>query len=147
MLQLTCCNGHSLCSKNLTTASGKANTLHALGRVRHAKKDFVAAADFFQKALTQWEDLDHRGGQVEVLISQGELISEHDGPQQALVPYRKALDIARQMKNPLDEAQALEGIAQCQLLTGQRDTANTTLREAMTIYERLGIAEGRTGRF
>ena len=54
---------------------------------------------------------------------------------------QKALDIAREVKSPLDEARALEGASRCTERTGDREAGLAYLHEAVTIYHRIGAAE------
>ncbi|MFF4575693.1 hypothetical protein [Streptomyces sp. NPDC001410] len=53
----------------------------------------------------------------------------------------QALQLARQVHSPLDEARALEGAARCQARTGERMAALANLRQAVGIYQRIGSAE------
>jgi ABC-type hemin transport system substrate-binding protein len=63
------------------------------------------------------------------------------GPQEALAVYRQALQLARQVRSPLDEARALEGTARCLARTGDRAAARGDLSEADAIFQRIGAAE------
>ena len=74
-------------------------------------------------------------GEAEALNSTGALVAESAGPREALGLYRQALQLARQVRSPLDEARALEGAARCAAHTGDQAAALTDLREAVTIYQ------------
>jgi len=83
-------------------------------------------------------------GEAEALNSTGALVAESAGPREALGLYRQALQLAGQVRSPLDEARALEGAARCAAHTGDQAAALTDLREAVTIYQHIGAAETRT---
>lgn len=55
--------------------------------------------------------------------------------------FGEALSLAREIRCPLEEARALEGIGRCELASGERGRADEVLREAVAVYERLGVAE------
>ena len=65
-------------------------------------------------------------------------------PQHALIRYQQALDLARAVHSPLNEAHALEGIGRCAAAAGEAATATTNLTEALKIYQRIGASEAIT---
>ena len=83
-------------------------------------------------------------GEAEALNSTGALLAESTGPQEALALYRQALQLARQVHSPVDEARALEGAARCTARSGDQAAALTDLSEAVAIYQRIGAAEAET---
>ena len=83
-------------------------------------------------------------GEAEALNSTGALLAESAGPQEALALYRQALQLARQVHSPLDEARALEGAARCMARMGDQAAARTDLSKAIAIYQRIGAAEAGT---
>ena len=55
--------------------------------------------------------------------------------------YQRALELARAVDSPLEQAHAFEGIGRCALDKGDTATAVTQLRQALEIYQRIGAAE------
>jgi len=71
----------------------------------------------------------------------GGLSDEPAGQQQALALFQQALQLAREVNSPLNEARALDGAARYKERAGQRTAALADLREAVAIYQRIGAAE------
>ena len=63
------------------------------------------------------------------------------GPEAALPLYERAAELARQVRSPLDEARAWEGVARCAARLGDQTRALATIRQAVTLYQRTGAAE------
>jgi hypothetical protein len=55
--------------------------------------------------------------------------------------HQQALDVARQIDSPWDEAHALAGLGRCALAAGHTKPAEARLRQAWEIFRRLGAAE------
>jgi hypothetical protein len=70
----------------------------------------------------------------------GDLLAR-SAPGRAPASYRQALALARQVRSPLDEARALEGIARCAARAGDHAVARDGLRAAIAIYQRIGVPE------
>ncbi|MFI8991077.1 ATP-binding protein [Streptomyces antimycoticus] len=122
---------------------GEANALQDLGRVQTELRDFTAAADSLARSRALFAEVGDSQGEAEALNSTGALLARSGEPRRALDTYQQALRLARQVGSPLDEAHALEGIARCQAHTDTQ-AAITSLREAVTIYQRIGVAETAT---
>jgi tetratricopeptide (TPR) repeat protein len=60
--------------------------------------------------------------------------------------YRTALRMAREIGDPYEEAKILEGIAETTLATRRPDAARIVLRQALDIFERLGVPEAESAR-
>ncbi|MEU9701500.1 tetratricopeptide repeat protein [Streptomyces sp. NPDC047981] len=120
---------------------GLANSLHGLGRVRHLSGDHSTAADLLGEALGVVRAIGNRRGEAEVLNSMGALTADSAGAAEALPHYRSALRLARQLPSPIEEGRALEGIAHCLGRTGDVSAARDTLRQAVSVYRRIGAAE------
>ncbi|MEU5927061.1 tetratricopeptide repeat protein, partial [Streptomyces antimycoticus] len=120
-----------------------ANALQDLGRVQTELRDVTAAADSLARSRALFAEVGDSQGEAEALNSTGALLARSGEPRRALDTYQQALRLARQVGSPLDEAHALEGIARCQAHTDTQ-AAITSLREAVTIYQRIGVAETAT---
>ncbi|WP_052869417.1 ATP-binding protein [Streptomyces niger] len=126
--------------RTLGNRHGEANALQNLGRVQTELKDFTAAADLLARSRSLFAEVGDTRGEAEAMNSAGVLLIRSGTPQRALATYQQALLLARQVRSPLDEAHALEGIARCQVPTDTQ-AAIAYLRKAVTIYQRIGAAE------
>jgi hypothetical protein len=52
-----------------------------------------------------------------------------------------ALDLARAIASPWDEAHALAGLGRCALAAGHATQAAALLRQALEIFQRIGAAK------
>jgi hypothetical protein len=55
--------------------------------------------------------------------------------------HQQALGLARQIGSAWDEAHALAGLGRCALAAGHAATAEGMLRQALEIFQRIGVAE------
>jgi len=60
--------------------------------------------------------------------------------------YHTALGLARQICDPYEEGKILEGIAEATLSTQRPDAARIVFRQALDIFERLGVPEAESAR-
>jgi tetratricopeptide (TPR) repeat protein len=60
--------------------------------------------------------------------------------------YHIALRMAREIGDPYEEAKVLEGIAESTLSTQRPDAARIVFRQALDIFERLGVPEAESAR-
>jgi tetratricopeptide (TPR) repeat protein len=121
---------------------GEANALNDLGRVRSLTGDYPAAAGLLERSVALFREVgDAQQGEAEALNATGALLAVSAGPQEALTVYRQALQLARQVDSPLEQARALEGAARCMARTDDQAAARARLSEAVAIYERIGAAE------
>jgi tetratricopeptide (TPR) repeat protein len=117
-----------------------AETLQELGVVRWLAGDTSQAIDNLTEALTIFQDLGSRSGQAEVLNCLGKTLLDN-GDVRALERFHAALRLAREVRNPLEEAHALEGIARCALHQNDTDRAIRQLQAALEINERIGAPD------
>ncbi|MET8538404.1 tetratricopeptide repeat protein [Streptomyces sp. NPDC005065] len=105
-------------------------------------------ATYMRHLLAQtWQlaqDARDRAGEAEVLNRIGTLRLKCGDPRQAQAHHLRALELARTIRNQLEEARALEGGARCCELTGNYPAALSGLREAVSLYQRIGAAEAPT---
>jgi tetratricopeptide (TPR) repeat protein/transcriptional regulator with XRE-family HTH domain len=124
--------------------SEAANALNELGLVQQLTGDYPAAAASHQQALDLNRDIGSRLGQAETLNCLGELASRTADGRQARDYHAQALAIARDLGTSPEEARALEGTGRSHLHDGNPTRGAPPLREALAIYQRIGIpAAGR----
>jgi len=80
---------------------------------------------------------------AEALNNLGQLASRTSAAQQAREHHSQAMAIARDLGVPLEEARALEGLAQSHLQDGHTAEGAPYLRQALTIYQRIGTPDAR----
>jgi tetratricopeptide (TPR) repeat protein len=128
--------------RDLGNRLGEAYALNYLGVVRYLTGDYQGAAQLLERALDLHGDLADRAGEAEVLNHRGtlrRLSSEDLDP--AVADHRRALDLARAVHAPLEEARALEGVGRCALARGDTVAARAELQQALTMYQRIGAVE------
>jgi DNA-binding SARP family transcriptional activator len=128
-------------SREIASLQSEARARTALACLRQSAGDLSGAAEDVDAALETLRGLGDRRGETEALVAKSALTAEIAGPADALILYRETLRLAREIHSPLDEAQALEGIARCTARLGDRKAALTDLRTAVELYERIGAAE------
>jgi len=113
-----------------------------LGLVQMATGDYPAAAASMQRALRLNRELGARHSQALTLNNLGGLSLRTSATQQARDYHSQALAIARDLGAPLEEARALDGIGHC-LLSDDTAEAAVYLRQALAIYQRIGVPGAR----
>jgi tetratricopeptide (TPR) repeat protein/transcriptional regulator with XRE-family HTH domain len=123
--------------RGLDDRLGQAHTLNYLGIAQHVSDDYLAAESTLADALELYRDLGHRLGQAEVLNNLGEVYAISD-PAQARTCHEQALEIARTISAILEEARALEGIGNNDILDTSPGYDGHHLRHALELYRRIG---------
>lgn len=123
--------------RGLDDRLGQAHTLNYLGIAQHVSDDYLAAEVTMTDALQLYHDLGHRLGQAEVLNNLGEVHAVSD-PAQAQACHEQALEIARSISAILEEARALEGIGNNEILRTRPIHDGRNLRRALELYRRIG---------
>jgi tetratricopeptide (TPR) repeat protein/transcriptional regulator with XRE-family HTH domain len=116
---------------------GQAHTLNFLGIAQHVSDDYLDAELTLTDALDLYRDLGHRLGQAETLNNLGD-VHAVSHPDQAGACYKWALEIARSISAVLEEARALEGIGNSEILGPEPVQGSPSLRHALELYLRIG---------
>jgi tetratricopeptide (TPR) repeat protein/transcriptional regulator with XRE-family HTH domain len=116
---------------------GQAHTLNFLGIAQHVSDDYLDAELTLTDALDLYRDLGHRLGQAETLNNLGDVYAVSH-PAQAGACYERALEIARSISAVLEEARALEGIGNSEILGPEPGQGSRSLRRALELYLRIG---------
>ena len=123
--------------RGLENRLGQAHTLNYLGITQHVSDDYLTAEATMTGALELYQDLGHRLGQAEVLNNLGEVYAVSD-PAQARACHEEALEIARSISAILEEARALEGIGNNEILEADSVRDGLNLRRALELYRQIG---------
>jgi hypothetical protein len=106
--------------------------------VQYLTGDYRTASAGLKQALKLHRDLVNRIGEAEVLNTMGELAQASSATTEAQDLHHDALAIATEIASPLQEARAMEGIAQCLLQGSQPRHGDVLLQRALAIYQRIG---------
>jgi tetratricopeptide (TPR) repeat protein len=111
------------------------------------------SAERYDEALTCHERAQSIAGQIGNLSQQVIALRGIAGVNrgsgrygEAFDRYHTALRLAREIGDPYEEAKILEGIAETTLSTRRPDAARIVLRQALDIFERLGVPEAESAR-
>ncbi|MGW1734285.1 ATP-binding protein [Streptomyces sp. NPDC001999] len=127
--------------RDICDRNGQANALNHMGAVQIATGNYTSAAVLLEQVLDTYRYIGDRAGEAEVLNRVGTLRLKCGDPRQAQAHHLRALELARTIRNQLEEARALEGDARCCELTSNYPAALSRLREAVSLYQRIGAAE------
>lgn len=123
--------------------NGQARALDYLGAAQELAGDYAAATTSLTRSLELFRSIGDRLGQADAIVNLGELLSRTCDYQGAHDHYTQALSIAREVNAPYQEARALEGIGQCHIEEGDPGKGIARLRQALTIFQRMGAPEAQ----
>ncbi|KUO18426.1 cyclophane-containing RiPP biosynthesis TPR protein HaaT [Streptomyces dysideae] len=126
--------------RELGSRGGEAAALSELGAARAVVGERRGAVEAFERSLQILRELGDRCGEAEVLNHWGALSRASGDAVAARGRFEQALGLARDIRCPLEEARALEGIGRCDRMTDDPARADRSLREALTVYQRLGVS-------
>ena len=118
---------------------GQANALTDLAEVRRLTGDCAGAARDLEEAVGILQQLGNRSGQAWALNFYAAVIADTGDQARAIAVYHDALRLAREVQQPDDEAIALQGLGEAHLREGKLEDGAACLREALEIYDRLGM--------
>ena len=125
----------------------EADVLNEIGAIYQSAACYDEALIHHQKALHIAEDI---GNLSQQLIAVRRIADLHRGSGrygEALDHYQTALRQAREIGEPYEEGKILEGIAESTLSTQrQPEAARIVFRQALDIFERLGVPEAESAR-
>ena len=92
-----------------------------------------------EAAISTFRRIGGGGSEAWALNRYAAVISASGDPTRAEALYLEALSLARETGRSDDEAYALEGSGECQLLGGETSVAVTQLGQALAIFQRLAM--------
>ncbi|MEV6763867.1 cyclophane-containing RiPP biosynthesis TPR protein HaaT [Streptomyces sp. NPDC051105] len=126
--------------RELGSRGGEAASLSELGVARGIVGELDGAIEAFQGGLRILRGLGDRCGEAEVLNHWGMLILNSGEAAAAHRHFDQALTLAREIRCPLEEARALEGIGRCDWTVDGPGHGVGSLRAAVSVYRRLGVS-------
>ena len=120
---------------------GEASALTCLGDTRRRMGDYPGATRDLERALKLYRGLGTRGNEVWTLNFYAAVFTSAGDGERGLALHTEALGLAREMEIPDEEARALEGVGECELMLGNVPEGVARLEEAREIFERLRIPD------
>jgi tetratricopeptide (TPR) repeat protein len=120
---------------------GQANALKNLAVAYRITDDYPEATRALDAALVIYRDIGDRGGEVEALNEAGALRLALCDSRGARAYHVQALGLARELGSSWDEAHALAGLGRAALADGHVAEAESDLRQAYEIFQRISAAE------
>ena len=124
----------------------EADVLNDIGAIYQSAACYDEALIYHQKARLIAEEI---GNLSQQLIALRKIADIHRGSGQygdAFDHYHTALRLAMEIGDPYEEGKILEGIAESTLSTQRPDAARIVFRQALDIFERLGVPEAESAR-
>jgi DNA-binding SARP family transcriptional activator/tetratricopeptide (TPR) repeat protein len=119
--------------------NGEAAALAESGRVRLLTGDLPGAVEAVSRALDVFRETGHRNNEACVLNYYAATVAATGDLPRARALYQQSLAMNRELNKPDEEAIALEGLGECHLAAGETEPAASHLRQALEIYQRLGM--------
>jgi tetratricopeptide (TPR) repeat protein len=126
--------------------ANEADVLNAMGLTYQRAESYDEALLYHQKAQTIAADIGNLFDQVVALRGIADVHRHRGRYREALGDYDIALWHARQIGDLYEQAKILEGIAETRAAARQPDAARIALRQALDLYEGLGVPEAETAR-
>ena len=117
---------------------GEANALANLGTVQQMGGAHDEAKASLDRAVVLYRGLGDASGEAEALNNLGELALRTAGHSRARDLHERALAIATRIAAPREQARAHEGIGRSYLAEGQGELGETSVRQAVQIYQQIG---------
>ena len=124
----------------------EAGVLNEIGAVYQSAERYDEALIYHEKAQSIAGDIGNLNQQVTALRGIAGVCRGSGRYAEAFDHYQTALRLAREIGDPYEEAKILEGIAETTLGTRRPDAARIVLRQALDIFERLGVPEAESAR-
>jgi DNA-binding SARP family transcriptional activator len=124
----------------------EADVLNDIGAIYQSAECHDEALIYHQKARLIAEEIGNLSQQVIALRKIADVRRGSGQHGEAFDQYHTALRLAREIGDPYEEAKILEGIAESTLNTQRPYAARIAFRQALDIFERLGVPEAESAR-
>jgi DNA-binding SARP family transcriptional activator len=119
----------------------EADVLNDIGAIYQSAACDDEALVHHQRAQRIAEEIGDLSQQLIALRASADIYRGSGRHAEALEHYRTAVRLAREVGDPYEEGKNLEGIAESTLSTRGPDAARIVFRQALDIFERLGVPE------
>jgi DNA-binding SARP family transcriptional activator len=124
----------------------EADVLNDIGAIYQSAECYDEALIHHQQARLIAEEIGNLSQQVIALRRIADVRRGSGQHGEAFDHYHTALRLAREIGDPYEEAKILEGIAESTLNTQRPYAARIVFRQALDIFERLGVPEAESAR-
>ncbi|MGO9216354.1 MAG: tetratricopeptide repeat protein [Streptosporangiaceae bacterium] len=124
----------------------EADVLNDIGTLYQNAERYDEALICHEKARSIAEEIGNPSQQVTALRGIAGVQRGSGRYGEAFENYQTALRLSREIVDPYEEAKILEGIAETTLSTRRPEAARIALRQALDIFERLGLPEAESAR-
>jgi DNA-binding SARP family transcriptional activator len=124
----------------------EADVLNDIGTLYQNAERYDEALVCHEKARSIAEEIGNPSQQVTALRGIAGVQRGSGRYGEAFENYQTALRLSREIVDPYEEAKILEGIAETTLSTRRPEAARIALRQALDIFERLGVPEAESAR-
>jgi DNA-binding SARP family transcriptional activator/tetratricopeptide (TPR) repeat protein len=124
----------------------EADVLNDIAAIYQSAERYDEALIHYQKAISIAEAIGNLSMQVIALRGLADVRRGSGRYGEAFDHYHAALKFAREIGDPYEEAKALEGIAETTFSTQGPYAARIVFRQALDIFERLGVPEAESAR-
>ena len=124
--------------RDMDNQLGQGNALTRLGQARLSAGDYPGAAHHLSAAVDIFRHIGS-GNEAGALTHYAAAIAAAGDYGRARDLYQDALDLARETRQPDNEALALEGIGVCHLHNGETQDGAGYLNRALDIFQRLAM--------
>jgi DNA-binding SARP family transcriptional activator/tetratricopeptide (TPR) repeat protein len=124
----------------------EADVLNDIGAIYQSAACYDEALVHHEKARVIAEEIGDLSQQLIALRMMADIHRCSGQYAEAFDRYHTALRLAREIGDPYEEGKILEGIAESTLSTQQPAAARIVFRQALDIFERLGVPEAESAR-
>jgi tetratricopeptide (TPR) repeat protein len=124
----------------------EAEVLNDIGTIYQSAACYDEALAHHQQARLIAEDIGNLSQQLIALRMIADIHRGSGRSGEALDHYHEALRLSREIGDPYEEGKILEGIAEATLSAQRFDAARIALRQALDIFDRLGVPEAESAR-
>jgi DNA-binding SARP family transcriptional activator/tetratricopeptide (TPR) repeat protein len=125
---------------------GEAEVLNDIGAIYQSAACYDEALVHHERARLIAEDIGNLSQQLIAIRLIADICRGSGRYGEALEHYHAALSLSREIGDLYGEGKVLEGIAEATLNTQRFDSARIALRQALDIFERLGVPEAESVR-
>jgi tetratricopeptide (TPR) repeat protein len=124
----------------------EAEVLNDIGAIYQSASCYDEALVHHQRARLISEDIGNLSQQLIALRMIADIYRGSGRYSEALEHYHAALRLSREIGEPFEEGKILEGSAEAMLDTHRFDAGRIALRQALDVFERLGVPEAESVR-